>query len=385
MTEATRPRLLVLALGTTLILGWGTGYFLPGALGPAMEPALGLPAGGSFIGLTLQLGMAGLLAPWMGRMIDRHGPRRIMATGSVIYAAGLGLLAAAQGPLTALGACLVMGLAASMTLSEASNAALATLGAKGARRRIGIVTAVSGLASGIAWPVLAALDDAVGWRGAVLAAAAAHLLVALPLHLATLPTSTGAPRAPRGKAPPLPVKLRWLSAAMTMQVLVGSALLSNMVGVVESLGLDRGSAIFWASLTGPAQVAARLFDAAGGARASAVTMASLALLAMPLSILVPVVLPQGVGFAVPVFVLAYGLASGVMSVMRPACLIELHGTEGYATVAGRVMGPVTTGMALSPSLFAPLLLWAGPDVALPVIAGLAFIGFLMLRIAARRA
>jgi len=95
--------------------------------------------------------------------------------------------------------------------------------------------------------------------------------------------------------------------------------------------------------------------------------------------------PLAIAGAAPVFVLAYGLASGLMSVMRPACLIELHGAEGYAAVAGRVMAPVTTAMAVAPAAFAPLLLALGAQAAL-ALAALGVLGaFLLLRRAARSA
>jgi len=379
-----RPGLTLAALGVTQILGWGTAYFLPGVLGPAMERDLGLAPGRAFLGIAILLGLAGFLSPIVGRLIDRHGARPVMACGSVAFAAGLALLAFGQNWVQALGACLVMGLAASLALTEAANAALAALGAGRARRRLGLLALASGLSSIVTWPALAALEAAFGWRGAVLASATVHLLVALPLHLACVPA------APRGARPArvaaagrLPPRLRWLSAAFAMQTLVGSAILANMVLLVEALGMARGSAIWWAALIGPAQVAARLLDVVGGGRFSAMATASVALLLMPLALLMPLVAPISVALAAPAFVLAYGLASGLMSVMRPACLIELHGTDGYATVAGRVMAPVTAAMAVGPALFAPLIFAVGAEAALALAAFGALGSLLLLRIAAR--
>ena len=372
---------LLAALGLTQILGWGSTYFLPGVLGAPIEAALGLPPGATFSGIALQLGLAGLLAPHAGRLIDRHGARLAMAVGSVLLAAGLGLLALAQGPLGALFACLVLGAGGALALTEAANAALAVLGREGARKRLGMVSVMSGFASVIAWPAFAWLEARHGWRGAVGAAAAAHLLVALPLHLWMLPAGPRGPRPLRAPAASLPPRLRWLSAALTLQTLVGSAVLANMVGLVGALGLSGEAAIFWAVLIGPAQVTARLLDLAGGARMSAVRLASFAMAAMPLALLLPLAAPG----AIPLFIIAYGLASGLMSVLRPACLIEMHGTEGYATVAGRVMAPVTGAMALGPALFAPLLILAGAGPALMIAAALLGVGLLLLRRAARSA
>ncbi|MDP3417316.1 MFS transporter [Falsiroseomonas sp.] len=378
-----RPGLVLAALGVTQILGWGTAYFLPGVLGPAMERDLGLAPGRAFLGIAILLGLAGFLSPVVGRLIDRHGARPVMACGSLVFAAGLALLAFSQNWVQALGACLVLGLAAALALTEAANAALAALGAERARRRLGLLALASGLSSIVTWPALAAAEAAFGWRGAVLASAAVHLLVALPLHLACVPAAPRGARPPRLAGGLLPPRLRWLSAAFAMQTLVGSAILANMVLLVEALGMERGSAIWWAALVGPAQVTARLLDVVGGGRFSAIATASVALLLMPLALLMPLVAPIGVALAAPVFVLAYGLASGVMSVMRPACLIELHGTDGYATVAGRVMAPVTAAMAVGPALFAPLIFALGAEASLALAAVGALASLLLLRIAAR--
>jgi hypothetical protein len=375
------PALLVAALGVTQILGWGSGYFLPGVLGGQIEAALGLPPGAAFSGIALQLGLAGLLAPATGRFIDRRGARIAMACGSVLFAAGLALLAVAQGAAGALLACLVLGAAGALALTEAANAALATLGREGARRRLGTMSLISGLASAVAWPAFAAMEAAYGWRGAVLAAAALHLAVALPIHLLVLPGGSAGIRAARPPRVALPPRLRWLSAAFTLQTLVGSALLANMVGLVTALGLAGAAAISWASLVGPSQVAARFLDVVGGARFSALRVASFAMALMPAVLLLPLLAPGPV--LVPVFVIAYGMASGIMSVMRPACLIELHGTEGYASVAGRVMAPVTFAMALGPAIFAPVLAQAGSVPALGGAAVLLLVAWVLLRRAAR--
>ncbi len=50
-----------------------------------------------FAGITVMFGVGALLAPQVGRLIDRTGARTIMASGSALYAVSLAALAFSQG------------------------------------------------------------------------------------------------------------------------------------------------------------------------------------------------------------------------------------------------------------------------------------------------
>ncbi len=77
----------VLALGLSQLVCWGVTYYLIGALGPAIEADLGWSAPLVHGGFSTALVAMGLVSSAVGRLIDRHGGRLVMAAGSCLSAA----------------------------------------------------------------------------------------------------------------------------------------------------------------------------------------------------------------------------------------------------------------------------------------------------------
>ena len=65
----------ILGLGFTQIVGWGTTFLMPSVLGRRMEDALGIPSEIVFSGITVMFAVGAILAPRIGRLIDRTGAR----------------------------------------------------------------------------------------------------------------------------------------------------------------------------------------------------------------------------------------------------------------------------------------------------------------------
>ncbi len=124
------------------------------------------------------------LGPFTGRQIARHGASRVLAMGSVLMAAGLVTLALSTGLATYALAWLILGAGGSFALTVPAFAAVVEREGREARRAIGILMIFTGLSSAVCWPLLTLAGEAFGWRGALLAAAGAQLLIALPVHLA---------------------------------------------------------------------------------------------------------------------------------------------------------------------------------------------------------
>jgi MFS family permease len=176
--------LLVAALAVSQILGWGTTYEMPAVFGRAMAAELGLANEMAFAGLTVMMLTMAFLGPWTGRMIGRHGASCVLAMGSVLMAAGLIALSLSTGLVTYAIAWLILGAGGSFALTVPAFAAVVEREGHGARRAIGILMIFTGLSSAVCWPLLTLAGEAFGWRGALIAAAAAQVFIALPVHLA---------------------------------------------------------------------------------------------------------------------------------------------------------------------------------------------------------
>ncbi|MDP5349343.1 MAG: MFS transporter, partial [Paracoccaceae bacterium] len=88
---------LVIGVGITQIIGFGTIFYAFGSVVPALSDDLGIAPGTAFAAFSAALLIGALAAPTAGRLLDRHGARIVMGTGSVLAALSLIALSQAQG------------------------------------------------------------------------------------------------------------------------------------------------------------------------------------------------------------------------------------------------------------------------------------------------
>jgi len=79
----------VLALGVTQIIAWGSVFYLFPLIMEPLQAGLGASRSAVVGAFSLALMLSGLLAPAVGRLIDRRGGRLLMAFGSMLAALGL--------------------------------------------------------------------------------------------------------------------------------------------------------------------------------------------------------------------------------------------------------------------------------------------------------
>src|SRR5579884_2439802 len=191
---------IVAALGSTQTLAWASSYYLPAILGAPIAAGLGLPQSVFFGIFSLSLLLSGVLGPTVGRMIDRRGGREVLAASNLVLAAGLVLLALAQGIAGLAVAWLFLSLAIAMGLYDSAFAALTAIYGRQARGPITGITLIAGFASTIGWPASAWFAHSFGWREACLIWAAINLFVALPLNWFVIPRGRYAPPPARRRA-----------------------------------------------------------------------------------------------------------------------------------------------------------------------------------------
>src|SRR5665647_531350 len=155
------PWRAVLVLGVTQILAWGTIFYTPVLIVPLIAAEHSWSMAFSMAGFSVCLLVAGLIAPFVGRSIDRFGGHVVMTVGSLIGALGLALLATVDTAVAYFAVWVVLGTALSASLYDAAFGTLGRIFGAGARRPITALTLAGGFASTAGGPATHFLIEAV--------------------------------------------------------------------------------------------------------------------------------------------------------------------------------------------------------------------------------
>jgi MFS family permease len=373
--------MVVLSLGTTQTLAWGSTYYLPAVLADPVSADLVLPREWFFGIFSAALLLAGLLGPAAGRAIDRRGGRDVLALSNLVFAVGLLILAGSTGLAALSVAWLVLGVGMALGLYDAAFATLAGLYRAEARGAITGITLLAGFASTVGWPVTALLTDELGWRGACIAWAGLHLVLGLPLNRLLVPPTpppdrTEAPSAAGGPAPWAMVVLAGVFAAT---LFVSAALAAHLPRLLQAAGATPTAAVAAAALLGPAQVAARLVEFGAQRHLPVLASARIATALHPLGALALAAVGAPAASA---FALLHGAGNGMLTVAKGVLPLALFGAAGYGLRTGVLSAPGRLLQAAAPLVFSVVLDRFGVDAALLLsgtLSVMALAGLLALR------
>ncbi len=170
----------------TEITSWGTLYYAFPVLAPSIAEDTGWSLGAITAAFSGGLVVSALAGIPVGRILDRHGPRWVMTTASVLGTPALVGVALAGSFGWFLAAWLVVGVAQAGTLYPPAFAALTRWWGDDRVRALTTLTLVAGLASTVFAPLSAALLGGLGWRDTYLVLAAVLAVVTVPAHLVGL-------------------------------------------------------------------------------------------------------------------------------------------------------------------------------------------------------
>ena len=364
-----RSTLTVAVIGTTQTLTWASSYYLPAILAEPIAAGLGVSKALFFGFFSASLLLQAALGPMIGRAIDRHGGRGVLVLSNLVLAGGLGWLALAQGSVGLAGAWILLGIGMALGLYDSAFAALTTLYGREARAPITGITLIAGFASTLGWPLSALLNQHFGWRGACLGWAAVNLLICLPMNRLLIPRPASPVRSAAAEEAEGPAPSNGMAVLAFVFGAVGfvtGAMAAHLPRLLELAGASAGAAIASASLMGPAQVAARLFEFGVLKRLHPLVSTRLALLMHPLG---AAFLGALGGPAASVFALLHGAGNGLLTISRGTLPLALFGPTGYGLRTGIIVAPARVTTAAAPLLFG-LLLDAMGTRALLVSAGL---------------
>ncbi|MFI6599968.1 MFS transporter [Nonomuraea sp. NPDC050536] len=370
------PAPVIGALAITQTAGYGVLYYAFSVFITPMARDLHAALAQLTGAATLSVLVSALVAPPIGRWLDRHGGRGLMTLGSVLGAATVLAWSQVQSVAQLYLVCVALGISSGMVLYEAAFAVIvAWLDAARRARALLAVTVVAGFASSIFLPLTGFLVDRYGWRQALVVLAAGYALVAVPLHGLLLRGRGAARRTgdPEIVGAALRERPFWLLAAafLTQTGAVG-VIAMLVVTYLIALGHAPIFAAAVAGLLGVLSVTGRVVTTGlQGRWPVALITAGVFTLQGVAALLLPLVGRSPLGAIASVVL--FGLGFGVGTIARPALLVERYGTAAYATLSGAAALPITAARALAPlaaAAFAQVVGYPAVMVAVAVACGL---------------
>lgn len=403
---------VVATLALTETVSWGILFYAFSVFLTPMREDLGWSAATLTGAYSVALLVSGLAAPFVGRWLDRHGPRALMTAGSIL---GSLLVLAWAGAETRWGFYLIwagIGLAMSATLYEPAFATVATWFERDRSRALLVVTLAAGFASTIFLPLTGGLVEWLGWRRALVVLAGLLAVLTIPPHAVLLrrrpedlglgldgepvsprdrdvspsadglpeesgksgkagrssaPGATDGPEAPevRIAIPGVPVgealrdpAFRWMTVAFCLEAFATVALGVHLIPYLTERGDGAAFAATAAGLIGAFQVAGRVLATALGGRVSAVVLTATVCAGQAAAVAVLLGWQERPGVLLAVVLL--GAGRGVVTLMRAGLIAEFYGRANYGAISGMLAFFLTGARALAP---------VGAGVAYGVVGG----------------
>jgi MFS family permease len=364
---------MLLALSFTQVTSWGILYYGFSVFLKPMGGDLHWSRATMTGAFSLALATSGVAGVFVGRWLDRHGPRLLMTVGSC--AAALLLLALSMVRTVALFYLIwaAIGVAMAAIFYEPAFAAIATWFVRYRSRALTIITFVGGFASVIYIPLISWLIRTQGWRAAMITLAIVLAVTTIPLHalvlrrrpqdLGLLPDggeagsgqqAAGSRQQAAGSTQhSVPARdaihstsFRWLTGAFFLAFLANVAVTVHLIPYLTDHGFSAGFAATAAGLIGTLALPGRLIFTPLGGRIPRRFVAAGIFLFQTVGLIVLVTVQSTAG--VIIFVVLFGIGFGAITPARAALVAEMYGPREYGTISGILALFVTGARAIAP-------------------------------------
>ncbi|MFC1968862.1 MFS transporter [Chloroflexota bacterium] len=307
-----------------------------------------------------------LLAPLIGFLVDRWGPRRLVLAGSILIGLGLLILSRVNTLSMFYVAFIVIATGMSACSTTALNTAVANWFRKKAALAVGIVASGFGL-GGLLVPLVTWLTDTFEWRTAMFSLGLGMLIIIMPLTLiirhkpeqygylpdgnannavkegasqtftASAETNIPARQALRSRA------FWYISLAAMCHVFVGGAIVTHVMPYLSSVNIIRSTSSLVALLMPVVSVCGRLSvgwlgDTFGERRVYALglTLVSVG------SLLFSYVSSDSIWLLVP-FIIIFSFGWGINATSRMSIIRHYFGRSSFGTILGFSSGIMMVG------------------------------------------
>jgi MFS family permease len=352
------PRGFVMWLSLAQLISWGTLFYTFSLLLEHFERDLSLSRIDASLAFSLALLFEGLLAFVVGRWIDEGRARAVMCVGSLLAAFAFVAMSLVQNQSQLYACWIAVGVAMAGTLYQPAFSVLIRRYPSEFRRAIITLTFLGGLASTVFIPLGAWLIANLGWRGALVALAALHLFVCLPIHAYWL---RGEPRA-QVHAHEATQSLKHFTTqfpfwGLAVFFVLFSGITTSIGAHLVSILRERNIPVAWViaipASIGALQVAGRLV----------LFFAEKHVDVHKANRYIPIFLPAALfvlalGLASPyvaiLFALLYGMANGMITIVKATAMAQYVSRERAASLNGLLGFPTAIARALAPSVLAAL-------------------------------
>ncbi|MFC1937064.1 MFS transporter [Chloroflexota bacterium] len=308
----------------------------------------------------------GLLAPLMGLLVDRWGPRKLVFGGSIIVCAGFLLLSRVSSLTMFYGAFALIAIGMSTSTQTVTVTAVVHWFRRKIGVAIGIVTSGVGL-GGLLVPVVTKLIDLLQWRATMSAIGLGMLAIVLPLSLlirhkpenygyqpdgqisSIVETNKGQPSAVKPEANvPAKEALRqrafWHLAISTVCLsFVMSAIVTHIMPYLSSLGIARSISSLVALFLPLASIGGRLSGGWLSDRFGSRKVFAASFLSMSAGLIFFAYVNTGMIWLLVPFIITLSFGWGCLVTIRMSLLREYFGRGSFGTILGFVSGMMMLG------------------------------------------
>ena len=376
-----RPSTILWMLSLGQLVSWGLVYYTFPLFVVPMTEELGWSRSSMFGALSAGLLVAGLSSISVGAWIDRgHG--RMLMTGGSLFAAVLLLVWSRVDSLPLFYALWIgLGVCQAVILYEPAFAVITRVYGPRYKQAILLMTFLGGLASTFGIPFTLLLVEWIGWRptlevlaAIMLGVGVVHWLVvpgpgeaAVPIAAPVPPAAGIVRKSPLAAAVRVPAF--WgLVVAFAGYGLAFSAMSFHLIPLLDDRGVPVATVMAIIALIGPMQVVGRVLLMAGQRHVTTIQLGALVYFAFPVSM---AMLASGISgvYALVLFAVIYGVANGLITILRGMSVPEFIGPEGYGVVSGALTMPTNVMRAAGPIVAS--LAWGAFGGYTPVLWGLA--------------
>jgi MFS family permease len=376
-----RPSTILWMLSIGQLISWGLVYYtFPLFIAP-MEQELGWSRSSMFGALSAGLLVAGLCSIPVGAWIDRGHGRVLMTGGSLLAAALLFVWSRVESLPVFYALWIGLGAAQAVILYEPAFAVITRVYGPRYKQAILLMTFLGGLASTFGIPFAQLLIERIGWRPTLDVLAAINLGVAAMHWLfvpgpkdEAIPIAASKPQVEGTKEKsPLAAAVRvpafWgLVVAFAGYGLAFSAMSFHLIPLLADRDVPIAVVMAIIALIGPMQVVGRVLLMVGQRHITTIQLGAGIYFAFPIAM---AMLAFGISdvYGLILFAIIYGVANGLITILRGMAVPEFIGPEGYGVVSGALTMPTNVMRAVGPLVAS--LAWGAFGGYTPVLWGLA--------------